>query len=1636
MRALIASNTLNRRARHLCTTAVLAFGLFGTSAPASAAFTDNGDGTISDSVTGLMWDHAPFVGCGGNGTALRNWQAALKAAVTASSCGYHGYRDWRLPSIKELESLTDVTQSTTSPAIFANGLIAAPSATTYLWSSTTWPSSQAGAISAMSIFTYDGNFTMLQITNNAYALLVRGGQSYDVLHPPPVVSNMSVAPIGYVDATFNATSSAAGPAFLIAVPAASAPPTVAQVVSLVSTGGTGSYTSGGATVNVIASDSAVVSAGTANAFPLSGLAPASSYDVYLVATDNFGNTSLLNGPVSFTTLSNLTTTAIAAINPNPLTFAAAATAAVSVNVVRNGDGTAPGAGSVTVQNATDGTSCTIDLASAASCAIMIVGAGDKSLSATFTSADPIHFANSATAAPSILTVSRASQTIVFATPPSIAVGGAGSVLATGGASGNPVVFATTSTSCMVTSSGAVTGLVAGPCIVTAVQAGSADYLPAASATQTLTITQASSGLALASNSPSPTFGQTVIFTAALTSANTGAGGTVAFNSSTFVLTGCAAQPLVNNTATCTATNIPAGLQAITAVYSGDANTSASSSPMFTQLVTKARTTTTLTTPPTISFGQTVDVTANVAIAAPGAGVSTGSITISDGGAAASDSCTIALPADHCTLIPSVPGNATLTATYVPDSRSSANISGSSSTATLTVNPATSSIALGSSANPAVFGQNVTLTAVLTTSNPNASGTVSFSEGGTALAGCGAVTMASGGIVTCQTASLSTGPHALVATYSGDAVTPGSNNAASPLSQAVFKASTTVTLAPPGTTALGSSVSVNATVAAVAPGAGALTGTITISDGGSSPHDTCVIVLPAMQCSLTPSSAGTKTLTASYTPDATADANFTGSSASASLTVSPASSMISLASSDEPAVFGQTVTLSAKVSSPGGLPTGSMAFSEADGTPIAGCATIALVGGIANCPTSALSVGTHSLVATYSGDANTAGASNANAPLTQTVGQAATAVTLTATAPITLGNSVLVGASVAVVAPGAGTLSGTIAISDGSSGPGDTCTIALPAAACSLTPSGGGIKILTATYTPDAAASINFTGSSASGSLTVTAAPSGMALASSVNPSAFGENVVFTATVTPASGGLPPVGTVTFLDGGAPLCPPIALLPSPGGASVVCAAPALAVGNHSISANYSGDGNNQPATTTLAAGQVVHAAATTTTISPLAAITLGAGVTVQVTVTAQAPGAGTPGGTVVISNTGTTCSATLSNGSGSCTLTPRAPAGAHTLSAVYTATANFAASTGTADLSVNAATAGTTLTSSANPSVFGQNVTLSATVTPAIGGTIPTGSVTFLDGTTVLCSQVALTAGSANSGTTCAAIALATGTHSITASYDGDANNLASQSPAMTQTVNKASTTLTLAAPATIALGQSAAVTVNLAVAVPGAGTPSGIMTVDDGAGATCTITLPALSCALTPTTAGNMRLTATYAGDANFDGSSATATLGVGTAHSTLTLTSSPNPSIVGGTVTFAAAVLAQAPTSTTEPAAEANAGSSGNIASAAANPGGVPSGTLTLTDNGNTLATLALDAAGTASYSTRALTVGSHTIAAVYSGDASTAAASATLIQTVNAAAVAAVPAPALSTGTLALLVLVLAGLGAFGIAAPNRRG
>jgi hypothetical protein len=128
--------------------------------------------------------------------------------------------------------------------------------------------------------------------------------------------------------------------------------------------------------------------------------------------------------------------------------------------------------------------------------------------------------------------------------------------------------------------------------------------------------------------------------------------------------------------------------------------------------------------------------------------------------------------------------------------------------------------------------------------------------------------------------------------------------------------------------------------------------------------------------------------------------------------------------------------------------------------------------------------------------------------------------------------------------------------------------------------------------------------------------------------------------------------------------------------------------------------------------------------------------------------------------------------------------AHTIHALYPGDANFKDSSGSVKQVVSLYPTTTTLSSNSSFSSYGESVTLTASVTS--GGTTPTGNVTFYGGAAKLGTAI-LSGGDAELTVT----DIPVGSNSLTASYGGDAENAASTSPAITQSVSQTTTTLTL-----------------------------------------------------------------------------------------------------------------------------------------------------------------------------------------------------------------------------------------------------
>jgi hypothetical protein len=192
--------------------------------------------------------------------------------------------------------------------------------------------------------------------------------------------------------------------------------------------------------------------------------------------------------------------------------------------------------------------------------------------------------------------------------------------------------------------------------------------------------------------------------------------------------------------------------------------------------------------------------------------------------------------------------------------------------------------------------------------------------------------------------------------------------------------------------------------------------------------------------------------------------------------------------------------------------------------------------------------------------------------------------------------------------------------------------------------------------------------------------------------------------------------------------------------------------------------------------------------------------------------------------------------------------------------------------LNASGSLNTLTSSVNPAAVTQPVTFTATVAASVRGvtTTPTGTVSFLDGSTQL-GSTSLNSGVATFNTS----TLAIGTHSITAKYSGDTNFHASTSAALSQSVTLAPDSTTLISSVNpAAVGQSVSFTATIVSSTSGVtAAPTGSVTFFDSGNSLGTISVASgvAVFATTSLAAGNHSITAQYSGDSNFATSSSTA---------------------------------------------------------------------------------------------------------------------------------------------------------------------
>jgi autotransporter-associated beta strand protein len=906
------------------------------------------------------------------------------------------------------------------------------------------------------------------------------------------------------------------------------------------------------------------------------------------------------------------------------------------------------------------------------------------------------------------------------------------------------------------------------------------------------------------------FGQPVIFTAKVQNDPTMPSGLPTPNGQVkFVIDGGTSQGGSEQTlaldptgtAALTLNNLSGGTHTIVANYLGNVNF-ATSSANLSQVVDLSSVTSLTASPSPSIYGNQVTFTAKVQ---PGPGMPASSPTptgtvnfVIDGGPASggSQSGPLTLTGGQVTYNVSNFGVGTHTvaaqysgsALYIATNSSTLNqkvLSASTVVLTRTSGPSTS-----------VYSQPITFMATVTATAPNAvppTGSVVFViDGGPGNGGSQTAPQTiTGGQVSINLSTLSRGSHTITATYSGDANTaPGATT--SSLNQTVIADPTNPAVISSFNPAnVGQTVTFTATINPTQGGTGTPTGTATFYIDGAL---TATVTLSGGQASLPVSglARGTHSVYVGYS----GDGNFLSATSNLLSQRMVFLTNTALTASQNPAVSTVPVTLTATVSyvNASGQVSGTVDFVDTTTNTDLGTATVNGATGQASIQASLTTLGVHKITATYSGDANF------NSSISPTLNESVvsgTTVSLSQTSannPSVFTEGVIFRATVTSTVTGAPTPTGSVSFYDGAT---LLQTANLPAGqnqvSATITNLAIGTRTVTAIYSGDVS---NAPSTSAGVSQTVNQDPTTAAVTSNVSTPVYGQPVTFTATISKTGNATAaPTGSVTFIvDGGNPATGGFQqVVPLGGGQATVTANSLTVAGSpHSVQVVYNGssDGGFGPSNATLPGGQsVLMNDSTTTVVSSANPSGIAAAVRFTATVAPKAPGSGAATGTVDFVVDGGNANAAnggfeqvlpLSGGQASYVVTALAR-GSHQVKVVYGGDGtNLNGSSGTMTQVVGYVTT-TTVTSSLNPCTAGQQVTYTATVAYFNGAGAVTGTVNFYDGSTLIGTGTV-----SNGVATLAATLQTVGTHTIQASYLGDANFAASGN-VMFETVNVAPT---------------------------------------------------------------------------------------------------------------------------------------------------------------------------------------------------------------------------------------------------------
>ncbi len=754
-----------------------------------------------------------------------------------------------------------------------------------------------------------------------------------------------------------------------------------------------------------------------------------------------------------------------------------------------------------------------------------------------------------------------------------------------------------------------------------------------------------------------------------------------------------------------------------------------------------------------------------------------------GGGTASATTNASGVASTTITVPGPPRSATITASVAQSGTQTA----ASDTKPFTVTKVATSTNVIPSESPATINEPMTFTASVTpTLAGSPTGSVQFAVDGTNFGA--AVPLAGGSATSAAYVPTALGNQVVTATYLGDTNFASSASAGVEfLVRPPLLATTTTSGVSPAAAVYGQTIDLTATVAATGGGA-TPTGSVIFKEGGTT-LGSAPLVAGSASTTIPAPGVGSHSIVATYSGDPTYRVS---SAAPKTLTVAKAEVDVDVVSSDTSTVSGESVNITASVSpvAPGGgTPNGSVQLMV-DGSPV-GDPVVLTGGSAAFPPLTSLLAGAHNVAVEYSGSANYEDGSGSVA---QDVTKAATTTILSADpSPSAQDQNVTFKAHVSPLSPGSGSPTGTIVFTSN----GET----IGAAPLVADEDGGSTaSVTTADLAPDSySVNASYDGDAAYQSSVaaplshtviagIAIVPTETVASSTQNPSVFGELISFTATVE-ADNGSTPTGFVQFSVDGANLGGQVALDAQGSAVSTLIASPDP--GSHTVIASFipdAGFGSSGDIITQT----VASAGVDLDVVSSAPASTYGQSVTFTATATSLQADTGSPAGFVQFNVDGQPLgdAVELVDGVATSPAVANLLPGAHPVSVTYSGDLHFAPALGSLTQNVAKVATTTTLATSATATSFGQPVTLTATVDPALNTLgSPGGSVSFVDGSTTLATVPVSAAAGSNATASLTVSNLGAGPHPIKAVYSGTSSFEPSSSAVKTVTVAKQATSM-------------------------------------------------------------------------------------------------------------------------------------------------------------------------------------------------------------------------------------------------------